>query len=269
MPDMRKAAGQISIHAPHAGCDRHSFAEIRFYFYFNPRTPCGVRHCKRVIKRFIYAFQSTHPMRGATVANMVKAVGFAISIHAPHAGCDPRRCCPSRRGGYFNPRTPCGVRQRPFRRSRRSPYFNPRTPCGVRPCACALRASMLVEFQSTHPMRGATRVRLYRGFCVYISIHAPHAGCETNRKKFFFCNCHFNPRTPCGVRLLHVHFTVNTALISIHAPHAGCDVYKCTSLFVYDCISIHAPHAGCDARVTPLTASCCHFNPRTPCGVRL
>ena len=56
----------ISIHAPHAGCDCQNIKE----------------HTRRQI------FQSTHPMRGATLAALL-ALGIAlISIHAPHAGCD-------------------------------------------------------------------------------------------------------------------------------------------------------------------------------------
>ena len=34
-----------------------------------------------------------------------------ISIHAPRVGRDPRPCLPCPAGPYFNPRTPCGVRQ--------------------------------------------------------------------------------------------------------------------------------------------------------------
>ena len=34
-------------------------------------------------------FQSTHPMRGATLVFGRAAGRNGISIHAPHAGCDP------------------------------------------------------------------------------------------------------------------------------------------------------------------------------------
>ena len=40
-----------------------------------------------VIKKIL--FQSTHPMRGATGYKMVVGFDVDISIHAPHAGCDP------------------------------------------------------------------------------------------------------------------------------------------------------------------------------------
>ena len=169
----------ISIHAPHAGCDARKHQETICIYNFNPRTPCGVRHnlprqryCNllisihaphagcdilklplRLVRKISihaphagcdktpsimhfgkYLFQSTHPMRGATERSERKAHKMLISIHAPHAGCDQlhkcRSCCwtqcqsthPMRgatlhvvpravRPAYFNPRTPCGVRQ--------------------------------------------------------------------------------------------------------------------------------------------------------------
>ena len=35
-------------------------------------------------------FQSTHPLRGATAESGAAGEGFAISIHAPLAGCDSK-----------------------------------------------------------------------------------------------------------------------------------------------------------------------------------
>ena len=78
---------------------------------------------------------------------------------------------------YFNPRTPCGVRLPPLERGRRLWNFNPRTPCGVRHNGFTLELT-LVEFQSTHPVWGATRA-------IQPWLDGP---------------THFNPRTPCGVR---------------------------------------------------------------------
>ena len=79
----------ISIHAPRAGCD---VADIRFRLHahnFNPRTPCGVRpHLEGIVPSHISIFQSTHPVRGATVQDGRKGRRGVISIHAPRAGCD-------------------------------------------------------------------------------------------------------------------------------------------------------------------------------------
>ncbi len=174
----------ISIHAPLAGCDRTLFDAHSDHVYFNPRTPCGVRlddtrqkllnahfnpRTPCGVRPFITSlsacltlFQSTHPLRGATVASTSTEVAswyfnprtpcgvrlpvctawliFAnISIHAPLAGCDapsltlivityisihaPLAGCDfSNRGGFFVMFD-----------------FNPRTPCGVRPCRLSRR----------------------------------------------------------------------------------------------------------------------------------
>ena len=95
-------------------------------------------------------------------------------------------------------------------------------------------------------MRGATRCpNTYREFVGYISIHAPHAGCDT----------------------INRHRTRALEVISIHAPHAGCDIYAARAGRA-QIISIHAPHAGCDAVASDVRAAVADFNPRTPCGVR-
>ena len=108
----------ISIHAPRAGCDKSALQPAYLYIDFNPRTPCGVRLALGVFFFVAGVFQSTHPVRGATLGynfriagwnnfnprtpcgvrlDAVKAagVGGVISIHAPRAGCD------SGRGGAY------------------------------------------------------------------------------------------------------------------------------------------------------------------------
>ena len=102
----------ISIHAPHVGCDDMLTASWQAERDFNPRTPCGVRPDSVTYDLAAYAFQSTHPMWGATSWFIViKFVNASISIHAPHVGCDNSRKAERERLKYFNPRTPCGVRR--------------------------------------------------------------------------------------------------------------------------------------------------------------
>ena len=79
----------ISIHAPLAGCDRK---------FWSACVPSNI-------------FQSTHPLRGATLRQIHWEFQKQISIHAPLAGCDIRIRGNNRRSSNFNPRTPCGVRQ--------------------------------------------------------------------------------------------------------------------------------------------------------------
>ena len=203
-PHKRQATG-ISIHAPLAGCDglqekqrgthlkfqsTHPLrgataspksAHIRhlhFNPHFNPRTPCGVR------PRGI--------LRDAAIPD--------ISIHAPLGGCDDGICAAQEVGKDFNPRTPCGVRRRRTRQQGngyqfqsthplrgatrrnaaklyRDKYFNPRTPCGVRHALSRSRTGTS-RFQSTHPLRGATEHSQQVLNGIFISIHAPLAGCD-------------------------------------------------------------------------------------------
>ena len=109
--DQSAADGSISIHAPLAGCDSGRNLSSGKKGNFNPRTPCGVRRQTRDAHLTGERFQSTHPLRGATLVADHGHIDVVISIHAPLAGCDcpsrPRACWPAR---YFNPRTPCGVR---------------------------------------------------------------------------------------------------------------------------------------------------------------
>ena len=78
-----------------------------------------------------------------------------ISIHAPLAGCDAKR------HNQHGDKT----------------HFNPRTPCGVRPFRVPVDTHS-IEFQSTHPLRGATSPFPLGRFFAHISIHAPLAGCD-------------------------------------------------------------------------------------------
>ena len=55
---------------------------------FNPRAPCGARRGVLVKKVDAVTFQSTRPMRGATVTIVGPSFLIAISIHAPRAGRD-------------------------------------------------------------------------------------------------------------------------------------------------------------------------------------
>ena len=170
----------ISIHAPRAGCDWGSCPHLRRGLNFNPRTPCGVRHepeaygapkmeisihapragCDADQDVYIepaLAFQSTHPVRGATLYP-----------------CRAELCT-----NNFNPRTPCGVRRHTRGGETRPIFFisihAPRAGCdSMTQCERIVRHL----FQSTHPVRGATHDRLTEAEKHLISIHAPRAGCD-------------------------------------------------------------------------------------------
>ena len=103
----------------------------------------------------------------------------------------------------------------------------------------------------------------------FISIHAPHVGCDLphSERGFFFMS--FQSTHPMwGATITSVIHGRNTRFQSTH-PMWGATFFPCSALKIVSCISIHAPHVGCDDNyfdVLPLPPE--HFNPRTPCGVR-
>ena len=175
---MRPPLSAISIHAPLAGCDREPHRHRAGGLDFNPRTPCGVRRHAVKFGEFFQQFQSTHPLRGATNLRYCVYDFHKISIHAPLAGCDASRDRSRVDTGDFNPRTPCGVRRNFGSYTADHRDFNPRTPCGVRLKFCPV-ISFFGSFQSTHPLRGATDIDKRFVLVVFISIHAPLAGCDS------------------------------------------------------------------------------------------
>ena len=173
--------------------------------------------------RFPASFQSTHPVRGAT------SFSFIASATSAH--------------------------------------FNPRTPCGVR-LIVSYRRNHAVQFQSTHPVRGATPKGKAYGYSQRISIHAPRAGCDGHDDSQSIIRLLFQSTHPVrGATSFYLHCLPHHG-ISIHAPRAGCDC-KYTSRHSRQYISIHAPRAGCDLLIVLAVQIRSHFNPRTPCGVRL
>ena len=118
----------------------------------------------------------------------------------------------------------------------------PRAGCD---CATVLVQNKLPEFQSTHPVRGATTYNRLDSQHKYISIHAPRAGCDQ----------------------LHSHQHLKET-ISIHAPRAGCDslAHFCDVKLTRFQSTHPVRGATFSASTGPFRSG--NFNPRTPCGVR-
>ena len=214
-------------------------------------------------------FQSTLPVWGATVAAGPLVVHRTISIHAPRVGSD----CPPRWCTWPAP-----------------PNFNPRSPCGER-LPFALRVfSTASSFQSTLPVWGATG-RGWRGRCdTRISIHAPRVGSDLRRRRSRRGRRDFNPRSPCGERLLALLLTIDGVEFQSTLPVWGATVtgdpgtqaaveFQSTlpvwgatptwcSIWVSPRISIHAPRVGSDCSPGGRQTRWPNFNPRSPCGER-
>ena len=218
-------------------------------YYFNPRTPCGVRLAPPYeLLRCFMVFQSTHPLRGATRSRK----SFDL------------------RNVNFNPRTPCGVRRttdkqdahrqqfqsthplrgatswyRPCRH--RSYYFNPRTPCGVRRLASPL-LSLAGLFQSTHPLRGAT-AKMHKIFCAF---------CD---------NRQFYRVSPSGVPSVGALFTYSRGLqragAGANLPVNGCAL----GLRAKSSASPQAGRSACSRSVRFYSRTSCRGNKTAGCRV--
>ena len=224
---------RISIHAPLAGCDatvtlvsEHTSSAIS-----NPRTPCGVRRtCRRSRSDVDIVFQSTHPLRGATIAQADNAAQALIAFQSTHPlrGAT-RRANASKAVFRFQSTHP--LRGATLRLSgaitRLSANFNPRTPCGVRLCGGQAATDFATRlFQSTHPLRGATRAPI--SVLRRTGDFNPRTPCgvrPARRKRRGQGLYDFNPRTPCGVRPCVLTPMYVVIAISIHAPLAGCDAH--------------------------------------------
>ena len=103
--------------------------------------------------------------------------------------------------------------------------FNPRSPCGERRFDSREKWSRAM-FQPTLPLRGATpRAANPCALRDQVSTHAPLAGSDARSSSRATTPICFNPRSPCGERLLHL---VNVALRAYHMhdvfhPNASSD----------------------------------------------
>ena len=206
------------------GATVYGVYDLYLPWYFNPRPPCGGR--RGIVRSFVSppAFQSTPPVRGATLCHSELSEAIEISIHAPRAGGDllTSRALFSL-GNAISIHAPrAGGDTYPRHDFRGILYFNPRPPCGGRPEAEATR-SLIQAFQSTPPVRGATMT-------IPPSPWLPTA---------------FQSTPPVrGATLLH-RVSYPRCRISIHAPRAGGDGDEITPA-QFQKISIHAPRAGGD-----------------------
>ena len=118
-------------------------------------------------------------------------------------------------------------------------------------------------------MRGATIRPTQFLFPILISIHAPRAGCDRSERLTDVPIWNFNPRTPCGVRHGERGYMAEYGWISIHAPRAGCDKVLTLCMTATATFQSTHPVRGATNPVQQRGIDHQHFNPRTPCGVRL
>ena len=236
----------ISIHAPRAGRDAPSWTQ----------RPSARR------------FQSTRPVRGATVDLRDGVHELLISIHAPRAGRDWLDAILICLTGISIHAPRAGRDSKCGKPARRSSNFNPRAPCGARPSVLGTIVGW-VSFQSTRPVRGATQRHRPQDQGRQISIHAPRAGRDAHTYALKYYLFEFQSTRP--VRGATVADTIiNDAAVQFQSTRPVRGATRVPRRPPrHQGISIHAPRAGRDHR--PPRAEVCeqrHFNPRAPCGAR-
>ena len=166
----------ISIHTPLAGSDGYGSSQSSPERNFNPHSPCGER---RGLAEMLEVLDiSIHtPLAGSDVDMLDINDIHVISIHTPLAGSD----------------------RKTLKTSANSWNFNPHSPCGERPATVTLFFPDTL-FQSTLPLRGATRASHIRFLHLPISIHTPLAGSDQTPKAKRHDHQDFNPHSPCGER---------------------------------------------------------------------
>ena len=193
-------------------------------------------------------FQSTLPMRGATLPAYAQlhhlqisihtphagsdlggicgiSSDFAISIHTPHAGSDYRRGCKDSRIQDFNPHSPCGERPQRIRSGLPPADFNPHSPCGER-----------------------QRLKWHFDVIRKISIHTPHAGSDPMSCRPAPSPLRFQSTLPMrGATSSHTRKSPSKRFQST-LPMRGATGGGMQSKIKY-VISIHTPHAGSDDRI--------------------
>ena len=218
----------ISTHAPLAGRDGREHRERPGAGNFNPRAPCGARRIAGLVHRFSAFDISTHaPLAGRDRKASPYGRYQTISTHAPLAGRDklfvsvqmwyplfqPTRplrgatscSCRCKCGiRYFNPRAPCGARLFPFVVYFIRPFISTHAPLAGRDARTAAMPPIATKFQPTRPLRGATVITARRAATSIFQPTRPlrgaticHSGCPPD-------GSYFNPRAPCGARLMQI-----------------------------------------------------------------
>ena len=126
-----------------------------------------------------------------------------ISTHAPLAGRDKMVGGVFSQRLDFNPRAPCGARQRESTLAINDVNFNPRAPCGARLFKLKLIAYD-IDFNPRAP-----------------------CGARLQNPNFIYENKDFNPRAPCGARQQkctnpYAHFCDNRQISDAFAQNAAC-----------------------------------------------
>ena len=203
-----------------------------------------MRHPLTIIVQGRVKFQSTHSLRSATVRDGGFNGFRNVSIHALLAECDWTEDQTPGSWKSFNPRTPCGVRLvNKVLAAKRNEFQSTHS---LRSATLGIGVALLKgTFQSTHSLRSATQQQRESVKPLEVSIHALLAECDFSISSFRYSTACFNPRTPCGVRLVYYTQKENgTWFQSTHSLRSA--TIQGSRSFPYQWVSIHALLAECD-----------------------
>ena len=251
---------------PLRGATRRSSAAF-WPAYFNPRAPCGARRLRPDLRKAKFYFNPRAPCGARLAVIALSQLSRSISIHAPLAGRDQIQHDRADTAATFQS-------TRPLRGA--TGIVSGWAATGLFQSTRPLRGAtsenspgvMMVLFQSTRPLRGATSNKGRDFAAVLISIHAPLAGRDNSVDIKIVDNCHFNPRAPCGARL------ILQVIISLWGSFQSTRPLRgATRSRVFAGLGgLHFnPRAPCGARLQMVKlpqAENFNFNPRAPCGAR-
>ena len=124
-----------------------------------------------------------------------------------------------------------------------------------------------MRFQSTLPLRGATKHETGDSKTRYISIHAPLAGSDIGVCLVSGILMNFNPRSPCGER----HYPdAYLSHCSDFNPRSPCGERPPEALAFWIALLFQStlPLRGATSRLRAYAFTKDDFNPRSPCGER-
>ena len=126
----------------------------------------------------------------------------------------------------------------------------------------------MIEFQSAHPVRGATAVPAWWQLHTAISIHAPRAGCDMAGAGALDIAAQFQSTHPVrGATMDKAAAAGNNEFQSTRPVWGATPSYKPHYVWSYEDFN---PRAPCGARplLLAISLASCNFNPRAPCGAR-
>ena len=283
----RSCIAMISTHAPLAGRDLEKLDSLTGHSFISTHAPLAGRDCEVDVGAPELVISTHAPLAGRDekVDDCVDRV--SISTHAPLAGRDLLVACGRVSRKTISTHAPLAGRDNFGDREDTETilYFNPRAPCGAR-LALEAAPGLVVIFQPTRPLRGATGLYIVFWSRFGISTHAPLAGRDANVVTTRLPDSKFQPTRPLRgattkpkqatgyedafqpTRPLRGATSGSSAIpppspISTHAPLAGRDRSRERRLVGHG-ISTHAPLAGRDSLACFTSGRSFTFQPTRP-----